>query len=130
MYRLLASNTQSPLVIGTELNRQLALQKEKEQALQQSITHYVDQTALLGAEIQESLSDAIRQGLAASKKRKLPETAASVARVAAMDMAMDMAMTGCDMAMADDMVDWVMKRLVEGNTSYSLILHMPQSQSA
>jgi hypothetical protein len=75
--------------LDKEAQKKHALQKEKDQALQQSITHYVDQTASLGAEIQESLSDAIRQGLAASKKRKLPETAASVARVAAMDMAMD-----------------------------------------
>jgi hypothetical protein len=71
--------------LDKQAQKKQALQKEKEQVLQQSITHYVDQTALLGAEIQESLSDAIRQGLAASKKRKRPETAASVAVVAAMD---------------------------------------------
>jgi hypothetical protein len=71
--------------LDKEAEKKQAVQKEKEQALQQSITHYIDQAASLGAEIQESLSDAIRQGLAASKKRKRPETAASVAMLAAMD---------------------------------------------
>lgn len=71
--------------LDKEAQKKQTVLKEKEQALQQSITHYVGQTALLGAEIQQSLPDAIRQGLEASKKRKRPETVASVAVVAAMD---------------------------------------------
>ena len=84
--------------LDKEAQKKQALQKEKEQALQHSITHYVDQTASLGAEIQDSLSDAIRQGLAASKKRKRPETAASVAMAAAMDPQLQQSSSLCTLS--------------------------------
>ena len=61
-------------LIDQQAQKAQAKRKEEEQALQESITHYLGTATRAAEEIRQSLPDAIKQGLEASKKRKQIET--------------------------------------------------------
>eukprot|EP00536_Pseudo-nitzschia_multiseries_P000716 jgi/Psemu1/1633/gm1.1633_g len=59
-----------------KLEREAAMKKEKDEAYQKTMTHYLDQTNSISESVQKNMSDAIKQGLA-KKKQSSSKNAAS-----------------------------------------------------
>jgi len=51
-----------------KLQKEAAMKKEKDEAYQKTMTHYLDQTNSVSESVQKNLSDAIKQGLAKKKQ--------------------------------------------------------------
>lgn len=49
--------------IDRKLEKEVAMKKEKDEAFQKTMTHYLDETNSISESVQQNLSDAIRQGL-------------------------------------------------------------------
>lgn len=60
-----------------QLEKEVAIKKEKEEAYQKTMTHYLDTTNSISESVQKNLSDAIRQGLSKVNDKSKNASAAS-----------------------------------------------------
>jgi hypothetical protein len=60
-----------------KLEKEVAMKREKDEAYQKTMTHYLDETNSVSASVQQNLSDAIRQGLSKNNNKSKSADAAA-----------------------------------------------------
>lgn len=62
-----------------KLEKEVAMKREKDEAYQKTMTHYLDETNSVSASVQQNLSDAIRQGLSKNNNNNKSKNADAAA---------------------------------------------------